>query len=163
MEAYIRRNESLLIYSGMATIVFGFWNIAKVFMLRFMDPKKMIKFMNIDMEIDETLLLNIGFGVVLFFLILGMGIRLFVGLRAIEEGRGKKRSISYIVLAVIQVCAGLYSAMSNLLNYHEWIDYTEQFTTVILEITSCFAYFGIIIAAIRLRRCASNNNVKMVD
>ena len=111
----LRRNQNTLIITGTGMIVFMLWSMVKAFWLLFIRRERVLTelFQIFDeggfdhsQFSDDTIFLVI---LVLVALVLALDllIKLFVGLSAISEGKGKKRGRIYVVLIWILIVVGV--------------------------------------------------------
>lgn len=155
MQRKLRRYQSLLSISGMAVIVFGLWNILKTAMGIILSPDTLLASISQTVEVlpSTTIEFIVFYGVIFVFLLIELGIRLYIGLSARADSEGKKKkSIVYIVISMIVVSANI-SGMAcsyftaNILNMSLII----ILITIVVDITSVVAFIEMIVAAITVR------------
>lgn len=154
MEAYRRRCQSNLIYSGMSFIAFGVWDVIKFLLYIYFQPYKItdiINGMDLDASNPELVALAKNILAILFFIIFTIDIlfHIYVGLSAIKEGQGKKKRKIYIFLAGLYGLFTLGSSVFSLLK-GEYFEFSATITSVVVDITSCFAIVMIIISSVKL-------------
>jgi phosphotransferase system glucose/maltose/N-acetylglucosamine-specific IIC component len=145
-----RRESSTLVVLGTGVIVFGIWNIVKLIgMFAFRIP--------LFTASEEEDLGSVGmiFAVIIAVIILSVDVllRVFVGIRARREGKGKKAGRAYlvylvlmIITSVISVCLEIYDVLSA------DRDFTDSYTTLIMELTSLVVSLEVFMAGIYVRR-----------
>lgn len=156
-----RRLQSILSTCGFGVIAFSVWSIIRAFLNVFLRPE-----MTETVTADNAALVNsaeiqaaeTNFLVILFILLFGIiiaevGLRLFVGLKARAEGKGKKRSIAYIIVAGVLIPYHLFGVIYNFTS----LDYMaggvfDTIVTMVLDISSLISLIELFIAAIMLHR-----------
>ena len=163
MEAKIRKNQSKLICSGAAVIAFGLWSIVRVFLMRFMDPISLEQFWDAPDNIPQEDFYFLIFVVLLVFLVIDLLLRLYIGLSAIREGKGKRKRIVYVVVAFLY---GLLSAVSDPQYFIETAESEITLTGVamtVVDLTSCIAMFEIVVSSVRLRRLQKSTDGELTE
>ena len=116
----LRRDQNTLRIVGTGTIVFGVWSFVKAFGVIFSRRAQIVSEIiedgiqnNYDFsDVPEGLIIKM----VLLFVGIGLAAdmvaRLYVGLSAIAAGRGKHKSILYIVITAIMILFSLMTLIS---------------------------------------------------
>lgn len=170
MEAKIRREQSNLFYSGLAVIVFGVWGSLKNVIYYYLHPeflewKNMLE--DLPENVDPKLVLILG---LIIAALLDFVIRYIIGRGAIRESRRtvSKRKNGYRVLAILYLLVDVFSyahavrevfvatSVEELLASY---DINNHFIMLIIEITSCWAMIGLIVASFKLRKYERNIEV----
>ncbi len=170
MEAKIRREQSNLFYSGLAVIVFGVWGAFKNVIYyylhpEFLDLQSALKELPEDVDPNLVLILVLIFVALMDFLI-----RYLIGRGAIRESRRtlSKRKNGYRVLAILYLLFDVFSyahavrevfAATSIEKLLASYDINNHFIMLIIEITSCWAMIGLIVASFKLRRYERNIEV----
>ncbi len=154
-QTQIRRNQELLYYSGQAWIILGIWSSIKLVVFAYLNPSSLLGD-DIDYEeISEWLAKAIMFTILVTICALDMLVRLYIGLSAMQEGRGKEKRITYIIVNFIYLLVNAYSIIDSRADAVESHDesYIELFyTTLMIDLTSVFAQAAIVYAALKIRR-----------
>ena len=148
-----RRLRNLLSTSSFGVIIFGLWSIIRsvLYVLFSRESQK-----EIDMTVSETgaessdVLMVI---VILMLVILGLEIalRLFVGLSARAESKGKKKSIAYVIVAGILIPFYVMSVIYSIASTDYINGVVDNIITIIMDITSTLALIELFVAAISIR------------
>ncbi len=146
----IRKYRSSLSICGISVIALGLWAVIKTVFNMVMNP------LNID-SIPELKpfagLLNVFmFSVSAVILTIELGLRVFVGLSAIFESRGKTRKPVYIALAVIIAGFIAYNVLPTIISMLRMRKFL--FTTIaslLLDISSFAVLAELISSSIRLK------------
>ena len=126
MEADIRHQQYTLFYSGMAVLFFGIWGILKL----------CIKFYHNPITIDPELLdpgEDAQFALLLLILLyvaliaIDSIIRLYIGLCAVSEGRGRWKHSVYLVITAVYLIVNILLSYSTL---------EPSWLTIILQLSS---------------------------
>ncbi|MDO4187694.1 MAG: hypothetical protein Q4D29_01775 [Lachnospiraceae bacterium] len=156
LEARIRKQQGILTCSGVGVILFGMWSIARFVLTWFMNPAYLSDVLNaVDMDTIPITLEQykiITFVIIMFFLIVDLCVRLYVGLAAINEGKGLYRAhITYIIVAImlaaINYSADVYHMISA---FNAEIEFKYLLDDVV-DMTVHIATVEIFISAIRVR------------
>lgn len=140
----VRRYKSTLIYSGMAVVVFAVWGALKLFILDLVDPALIQRFLTQN-------------GMVAGFTLLGfidLLLRFFIGLSAIGEGKGKKKSGVYLVVGGLYLGVGFAGYVFLVAPYILGAFVWGLAASILIDATSCIAMVLIIRASLGLRKLA---------
>lgn len=101
MERMLRKQQSLLVDAGVGVILFGIWGIAKVNLYLGLSPVflEAVHITVQEIEMDEKIFAAIIWIMIAMWMVIEMSVRLYVGLSAIAEGKGKKKGCFYLVVA----------------------------------------------------------------
>ena len=163
----LRRDQNTLRIVGTGTIVFGVWSFVKAFGVIFSRRTQIVAEIiedgiqnNYDFsDVPEGLIIKM----VLLFVGIGLAAdmvaRLYVGLSAIAAGRGKHKSILYIVITAIMILFSLMTLISVPDSSVE-ADYISlngvgqegTLSAIIIELTSTIMMTEMLVAAIRVRK-----------
>ena len=105
-ESELRRGQNTLFILGGGVITFGVWSIIKSIMYVAVDPLKYLQVGDIPEEY-RLIIMAFVYGIIVLIIGVDMGLRIYVGLSARAEARGKKKSRAYIVVAVLMAVANL--------------------------------------------------------
>jgi hypothetical protein len=147
MDAKIRQYQHNLIYSGAATILFGVWGIVKACMILFLNESSydlVESAQGLPIEV-----MYIIFGIVFFFLFgIAMLFRLYIGISAIQEGRGRKKRRIYVFITFLYL---LVIAVMN--GYMVYLDRTlNDCITIFLDVTCNICMVVIVYSSWSLRK-----------
>lgn len=150
MPACIRERQyrQTLRYSGQAFIIFGIWSVVKLMLQIYLNP---IDWAGMALEdIPAHTLQTITYLIVIFFMAMDILVRLYVGLSAITEAKGKQRRIVYlfaaalyIILTIVSLFPGEYDT-----NYEDKI----SFVTLFFDVTNIITLVIIIVDSWKLRK-----------
>ena len=103
MEKELRKRQNRLIDAGTGVILFAVWNVVKVNLYLGLSTFLTDEFHKAAAEygISEKYLVIITISVIAGVLLCQLSIRLYVGLSAIAEGKGRPKNDRYLVLAVV--------------------------------------------------------------
>ncbi len=147
MDAKIRQYQHNLIYSGAATILFGVWGIVKACMILFLNESSYDLVESVQGLPIEVM--YIIFGIVFFFLFgIAMLFRLYIGISAIQEGRGRKKRRIYVIITFLYL---LVIAVMN--GYMVYLDRTlNDCITIFLDVTCNICMVVIVYSSWSLRK-----------
>ena len=99
----------MLVDAGTGVLLFAIWNVAKVnlYLGLSLFPIKEVYEVAALYEIDEKFFLILMVIILAAILLYQFGIRTFIGLAAIAEGKGNPKSWTYLVLAVFLLITDL--------------------------------------------------------
>ena len=161
----LRKDENTLTVVGSGVILFGVWTVVKMVLQeinRF--PEFMAELGADELGFEETGLADLGldsnllamavaFTVVIIVYLMDLGLRVFVGLSARAEGRGRPQGRLYLILAgLLLVLSGL-SFVSYVITYFSHSEYVvDADAAILVELTSFITLLQMIISAVRVRR-----------
>ncbi len=152
METELRRRRTNLFTLGGGVIAFGVWSMLKTYLYMLVDP------IPLTLEVPEEYrkaALVVAYGLVTFFLLIDLGLRLYVGLSARAEGIGQKKGKAYIVLAVLMLIVNIASWLAYLFTYDykggdaALVDYV---VSLVVDLTSIVLLAQLIYNAVLVRR-----------
>ena len=150
----IRRLESRLRSSGLAFIVFGVWSIVKIIMMITMSPIAEIAEIEGAEELKGKIMLFLILAV-LFFTGIEIIFRLFVGLSAMGEAKGKRKRIIYLIFAFIYLAyygVNVVYSIIYMMSLVSGSGFYSFISSLILDSTTVFMLIMIITSSIKLRK-----------
>lgn len=157
MEKELRKRQILLFESGVGVILFAFWNIIKInlYYALIPFPVEAIYEEAAKNGISAKFLIISIIVIALGFLLWQLSIRVYVGMSARAEGKGKKKGYAYLVWAVILLMLDFsinWQAfdVKNLLAGGEIGE--GQITNICLEAASAYVLLQLLISGIRVKR-----------
>lgn len=171
MEAKLRHQQTILFYSGGATILFSFWSLVKhLFTLILNPPPWEQMFTQYDLSgldgaasampgIDITKFIRgTGNSAMVFGLVVSMLVYVYLGISAIKDASGKKKRVTYIVISTLILIGALFSTalsiqsyMQGLYLFDNYAFYDERLTAIVIETFSQLSLLITIIAGCRTR------------
>lgn len=156
MERKLRKQQSLLVDAGTGVILFGIWGVAKINLYLGLSPvfQEALHIMAQEIEIDEKTIAAILWILVAMWLVMEMVVRLYVGISAMAEGRGKKKGYLYLVVAASLLGVTLSQGWSTF--GPEALAKSGINMSLILsfcmELISAYVILELLIAGIRVKR-----------
>ena len=160
----IRRSQNTLIVVGTGTILFSVWTVVKTLgtLILLKDEAVAVVRKTADENgiiISDQHLFYIVLAVTLIALLLFLAVRTYIGLAAISEGRGIRRRMGYLILAVIMIIFNITAVIINFVSVksQDSIDSLAVFSNDtslsahIIEITSIIMLVELVFSAIRIR------------
>ena len=157
----LRRDENTLIVVGTGVILFGIWSVVKALLQGNASFSNMLA----EVRLEDAGLEELGFGdlswlvaalaaaFVLIILLLDLSIRIFVGMSARAEGRGKKQGPVYLVLSVLLlVFSGIFVCSYLFVLFHGSDQVMDADAAIVVELTSFVTLLQMILSAVRVRR-----------
>ena len=155
MERVLRKKRSELVLSGIGAILLGIWAFIKVILMILFAAdyvQRAFGFDSFDPEMKAAALfpwILIGFG--------GMLLYLYVGTRAVREGRTGKRQRGYLVLAAVLLVVNVLLFITNLMSFSESQAGVLNLIGELLQEFARAANFGVMLYAARQTRKLSLN------
>ncbi len=148
----VRRLQDTLTIAGTAVIGFSVWSLAKISLfLAFVDEETIRQLIQLfGLKIDSTVLVT--YASVLIIALVDMGFRAYVGLSARAEGRGKKKSPFYLVIAAIAAIGNSSSLIGIAMTTSFATSALNMLVTIAIETTAIAALILVIYSSIRLRQ-----------
>lgn len=151
MDAKIRKTRDELRISGKALIVFGIWSILRLVFYNIMDKKSLQDYIFKATGASDTGSFKVWFTITIILLVIDLVFRIYIGCSAVSEGKGKKKSIVYIVLAFIYVFISVIGDAGYLKTLTLQDFSLAAFSAFFIDATSCIALIVIIVSSISLR------------
>lgn len=157
----IRKSQNTLIVVGTGTILFGVWTMVKMVGLLFLLRDETIAdFRSGFSDLDGISDAGLFWGTVaLTFIISAMALaaRAYIGMSAISEGRGKRRSIVYLLITGIMIVLGIWSLGTDLANMGSReqlgaLTASQSLTASIIEATSLIMMTEMVISSLKIRK-----------
>ncbi|MBO5565264.1 MAG: hypothetical protein J5935_06590 [Lachnospiraceae bacterium] len=164
-EIKIRKHQNTLRIVGSGIILMGLWTIAKTVGLLFFQRAQVLETVHTSVgepldQITDGQILVILLIFILIVLLVELAMRLYVGVSAIRESRGKRGFPFYILLAALVIVGNLNTIIVAVAT---WIDGTVEdntlhlidttsATAVIIELTSMIMLIEMIVASLRIRK-----------
>jgi hypothetical protein len=156
----IRKSQNTLIVVGSGIVLFSIWSMVKMMGLLVLLKKEtvneLIEKVGTIEGVSEDTLFWIFFAIILFFMAFALAIRVFVGLSAVAEGRGKRRGLLYILIAVIMMigdicffCVGFFMTEEEQFGA---LARDQSISTLIIDVTSLIMLTQMVISALRIRK-----------
>ena len=156
MEKELRKRQILLAEAGFGVILFAVWNVAKVNLYLGLSelPVQLLHEEAVRDGIDEKFLLYFIITIAAAILIWQLSIRLYIGLSATAEGRGKKKGNAYLVWTAILLVTDLQMIWQTFgvdqLLAGEKIT-VDQITSFCLEAASMYVLLQLLLSGIRVK------------
>lgn len=146
MGAKIRRTQDNLYVLGTSVIVFGMWNLLKFTIYFFVSSDEFKKETG-----DEKFFI----AVILLWsmLFISFLLRCFIGFSARAEGKGKRKSVFYLVLAgiiALVYCTVIPFEVAYFIAEHNHI--FTSVVTLIIDVTSLVFLIELMVNSIRIRK-----------
>ena len=143
----LRQNQNTLVVVGMGVIAFGIWSVVKTVMLAAFNTEQMTALS------EQGIVFVASFWVLLgIWLAIDLWLRLYVGLSAIHEGRGRKKRKAYIVWAFFMALFSALGVVAGLAAIRFSKALGTTVVSVIVEITSCVLLVEMALSAIKVKR-----------
>ena len=151
MDAQIRKFQDCMIISARALLAFGLWGLLRVFFFKASgDTVFHILAEESALEGMDPVTFEIMF--IIVYLIFDVAFRIYVSRAAISEGRGKKRSIVYLIVSVLYILISLFSYVVIINDNSIGGTLIEDISAIIIDLTTLFALVVIIYSSIKVRR-----------
>ena len=147
LQLRLRKNQSDLVAIGLGVIAFGVWSVIKTVLYVAFHTESVLGSLEGDKYLILTFWVLLG-GV----LAIGLALRLYIGLSAIAEGKGKKRKAGYIVLSLLMSVLSFVLLAAGLLAQGFAGAAGNTAVTLMVEMTSDVLLLEMSISAIRVRR-----------
>ena len=148
----LRKTENGLITGGLVVILFGVWNVIRIFLFCFMDNvQKRTIIESTELLTEFPWLMYIVLGILALFDLL---LRWYVGRRAILEGRYGKEKKFYLVWLIFMIVIGYLLESSNLkqavgVRGNDWED---AVVAAIVDGTSLLIMIQVLLSSLEVKR-----------
>lgn len=158
----MRRSQNTLIVVGTGTILFSVWTVVKTLSSFVLLKDEVIASVrntadDVGFILSEQQLFYIVLVIMLIFLILFLAVRIYIGMSAISEGRGLRKSKGYLILAVIVIIINITTVAISLFSAKSQeslgaLSKDTSLSSLVIELTSIVMAVEMVFAAVRLRR-----------
>lgn len=152
----LRRRRITLMSLGSGVISFGVWSILKTLLYIYVG----VFSLNVNTVPEEyrQAATNMAYVILAFFMMIGLSLRLFVGLKARAAGSGKRQRPTYIVVAglilawsVLSLLVAVFSRTSGRMENQSVMDYA---VSMFVECCSAAMLAELVYTALRVRKLA---------
>ena len=170
----LRRAENTLMVVGLGIILFSAWSAVRTVGLVLLYRTKILTIIKEslgemdDVPISDNTLFGILLAMVGIFLLFTIALRLFIGLSAMAEARGKRSGIFYILLTVFLIWVNIHFTIDTFLKVVATpaVDYeleSPTFAGVFIELTSVVMMIEMVISAVRVRKYRKQERQEVSD
>ena len=149
LQIRLRKNQSTLVAVGWGVIVFGIWSVIKGVLVTAFNTETLA-------EVSEqgTPAVLMFWAILAVFLAIDLWLRLYVGLSAINEGKGKKKRWGYIILALFMALFGfaLLVVTVVLIGRNEEESMMRAIVSIVVDLTSGITFVEMAVSAIKVKR-----------
>ena len=149
LQIRLRKNQNTLVAVGWGVIVFGIWSVIKGVLVTAFNTETLA-------EVSEqgTPAVLMFWAILAVFLAIDLWLRLYVGLSAINEGKGKKKRWGYIILALFMALFGfaLLVVTVVLIGRNEEESMMRAIVSIVVDLTSGITFVEMAVSAIKVKR-----------
>lgn len=164
MEKELRKQQNILVEAGTGTILLAVWSVAKVNLylgLASVSIEDVYSAAEKD-GINPKWFLVFMVTLLVIILLVQLLTRLYVGLSAIAEGKGKEKRWGYIALSAVILVMDLQTSYQAF-----WADRIrlgepmtfDSFTSLCMELVSAYVLLELMICSIRVKKLRKNRKV----
>jgi len=152
-QAKIRRIQHTLSIAGSGVFAFCVWSLAKISLfLSLVDESTLQTTLCNLLGIDSDTLMNGVYATIVAIIIIDLVVRIYVGMSARAEGRGKKKGSFYLVVAAIAALANISSLVFIAFSTSLTLFPLDMVISIAVEATAVAALVLVIYSSIALRR-----------
>ena len=156
MERELRKFQNMLVDAGTGVILFAVWSVARVniylglshFIIEELNRTAQ------EIGISETFFLIFMASMVAGVLLFMLGTRLYIGLNAIAEGKGKAKPFAYLVLTAVLLVTDIHTNLQvfgvDRILAGEKIS-MELIMGICMELASVYVLLEVLISGIRVK------------
>lgn len=157
MEKDLIKHQNMLVDAGTGVLLFAIWNVAKVnlYLGLSLFPIEEVYEVAAQYEINAQFFLILIVAIIAVILLFQLGIRMFIGLAAIAEGKGKPKGWNYLLLAV-------FLLLTDLQTYWQAFDVdrimageeisVDMIASLCMEAVSMYILVELIISGFRVKK-----------
>ena len=147
-QARIRRLQDTLIIAGDGVIAFSAWSLLKAAIFLILTGRETIDELFGSANETITIIVIIVVGAMVC---IDLALRLFIGLSARSEGRGKKKGPFYLIVAALAAIANAVSALSTALGMAFTLSPIDTVVSTLIDATALAALILVIYCSVHLR------------
>ena len=157
----IRKARNTLIVVGSGTVLFSAWTAVKILSIIILLRKEIVDAVFKLLGPVEGLPENVVFWIVILLISIIMavilGVRMYVGLSAIAVGRGRRRRLLFILIAVIMIIGNIWAFISGFFATEApeqlgILTENHSLSAFIIDATSVLMLTQMVISAIKIRK-----------
>ena len=152
LQIKLRKNRDTLKIVGSGVIAFGIWSVIKALLYSELNMGTFLASIEESPVLTEAMLKTAFRIIIAIILLIDLAIRLFVGLSAIGEGRGKRKHYVYIAMAFLIAAVSFISVFFLILKPGEDSSLLELVVTLVIEVTSAVTLMQMCFSAIRVKK-----------
>lgn len=161
MNKKLRKQQNLLVDAGIGVILFAVWNVVKTNLYLGFSPIFIEEVYEAakEAELNEKFFLAFFITFVVVILLWQLGIRMYIGLSAMAEGKGKTKGIAYLVLAAVSLLIDLQAAW-QVFGIERILEdegpSVDLITGLCMEAVSIYVLLELLISGIRVKKLRKN-------
>ncbi len=157
----IRKAKDTLIIIGNGIMVFAVWTIMKTLGIMLATKQQIIEYIKNAYgeemgQVSDALVFGSFVFMMMFLILIGVLVRIYIGRSAIRQAKGKKKSSFYLVLTAVLILLGVMSIISSV---QKWMSGYEtqlavediSLASILIEVTSVVMFVELFVNAIKLR------------
>ena len=157
MDKKLRKQQNLLVDAGTGVILFAIWSVAKVNLYLGVSSFLLEELNKAALEygVSEKVLLLLMGSILALVLLWMLCSRLYIGLNAIAEGKGRKRGWAYLVLTAVLLLTDMQTFWQvNLVSilFGGLQNAFSMSVSFVLELVSLYMLLELLICGIRVKR-----------
>ena len=157
MKKELIKHQNMLVDAGTGVILFAIWSVVKVnlYLALSLFPMEELNELIASYGLDKDFFLIMMGTIVAIILLWQLGIRMFIGMAAIAEGKGKQKSCAYLVMAALLLITDLHTiwqafGLDHLMIGEEMT--LNRITSLCIECVSVYVLLELIITGIRVKK-----------
>ena len=157
METILRKQESILVSAGGGCIVFAVWNVIKALMISLSDKNNPSGLFYVESTGAGGMIAQAATTIMITLVVLAL--QIYVGRKAIKEGKGQRKGSFYLVVAIFFVLTQItiyslviFAISSGAVPDPASIVKPSAIGAYIVELTSFYILILLIVSAFRVRR-----------
>lgn len=157
MEKQYRKLQHLLIDAGMGTILFGVWGVVKVNMYLSLSSFFVNELAREagNYGVDKRAILTAVMVILVLTLLFYLLIRLYIGMAAMAEGKGKDKGNGYLIVTAIVLVTTL-TEIWNIYIRNSLLTSTDlsldNITGFLMELAAVYVLAEVLVIGIRMKR-----------
>lgn len=152
MEMKLRKHQSTLVVAGTGVILFGLWSIVKTLMF-LTTTWAALAAHAVELGLTNKFVIAIIIAIVVFVLGADLLMRLYIGLCAVSEGKGRKSRSFYLLVAGWLLFTSITVFPANLYNAYSLSGFApDVLIATVLELTSLYALADLLFSGIRIKQ-----------
>ncbi|MBO4877567.1 MAG: hypothetical protein J5501_06155 [Ruminococcus sp.] len=153
MQREIRRCRDHLVSIGTGVSLFGIWTVIRIIMGFILEREYVMEEIQKGTDEDQRLVIAVLCFLIAVFLLMILGIHLYIGMSARREGLGGKKGNGYLIVTALFILFYCFGITAEIVLYDKaFKGISDGIVTVFIDITMLVTLAELMFNAVRVRK-----------